>query len=143
MTWVTRPSIHIDRAASAWLISRFIDAQGAYVLVVDLEDAPKDAIPFDIVGVEFGHQGAHCTFETLLTRYTLDDPVLWRIGQIVHEADLDDGRFDAPEAAGFDVALRGLSMLGDDDLTLRVSGSMFDGLHQFFHRELLLGRTPG
>ena len=39
------------------------------------------------------------------------DPVLWRIAEIVHEADLDDERFDAPEAPGLDVVLRGLSMV--------------------------------
>ncbi|MFD9572172.1 chromate resistance protein ChrB domain-containing protein [Streptomyces sp. NPDC059982] len=37
-----------------------------------------------------------------------------RIAQIVHEADIDDGCFHAPEAPGLDVVLRGLSMTGDD-----------------------------
>ena len=59
------------------------------------------AVPFDMRGVEFGHHGWDCTFETLLRRHELDDPALWRIAEIVHEADLDDERFDAPEAAGW------------------------------------------
>src|SRR5215211_4513621 len=70
------------------------------------------------------------------------DPVLWKIAEIVHEADLDDERFDAPEAAGLDVVLRGLSMTGGDERTLAVSGPIFDGLYEYHRRRLLLGREP-
>ena len=75
-------------------------------------------------GVEFGHHGHDCTFETLLRRHDLDDPVLWRIAEIVHEADLDDERFDAPEAPGFDVILRGLSMVCDDEQILALTAAV-------------------
>lgn len=70
--------------------------------------------------------------------YDLTDPVLWRIAQIVHEADL----YDAPEAAGPDTALRGLSLVGTDEQTLTVSSAVFDGLYEFYRRSLLLGREP-
>lgn len=143
MRWATRAGVHIDRAASAWLVGRFIDPEARFVFVADPEDVPAGAVPFDMPGVELGHHGSQCTFETLLVRHELVDPVLWRIGQIVHEADLDDARFDAPEAPGLDVALRGLSMLGDDEQTLSVTGPLFDGLYEFFRRELILGRPPG
>ena len=63
-------------------------------------------------GVDRGHHtgpdGDDCGFETILRRYELTDPALWRIAEIVHEADLDDERYDAPEASGLDVILRGL-----------------------------------
>ena len=68
--------------------------------------------------------------------------MLWRIAEAVHEADLDDERFDAPEAAGLDVLLRGLSMTGTDEHTLAVSGPLFDGLYEYHRRRLLLGREP-
>ena len=75
-------------------------------------------------------------------RYELDDPVLWEIERIVHEADLADERYDAPEAPGLDVLLRGLSMtLGDDDL-LALAAPLFDGLYEYRKRALLLGREP-
>lgn len=67
--------------------------------------------------------------------------MLWRIAEIVHVADLDD-RFDAPEAAGLDVVLRGLSMTGTDEQTLAVSGPVFDAPHEYHRRRLLLGREP-
>jgi hypothetical protein len=60
----------------------------------------------------------------------------------VHEADLEDDRFDAPEAPGLDAILRGLSMTLDDPAVLAVSGPMFDGLYEYFRRATLLGRTP-
>ena len=89
-----------------------------------------------------GYHGFDCSFETILRRYELTDPVLWKIAEIVHEADLADDRFDAPEAPGLDVILRGLSMTGTDEHTLTVSGPVFDGLYEYHHRRLLLGREP-
>jgi hypothetical protein len=41
-----------------------------------------------------------------------------------------------------DAVLRGLSMTGDDNHVLAVSGSMFDGLHEYLRRRILLGREP-
>jgi len=81
-------------------------------------------------------------FETLLRRYDLADPALWRLAQVVHEADIDDGLYDAPEAPGFDVALRGLSMVAKDEEVLTLTGLLFDGAYEFFRRELLLGKEP-
>jgi len=140
--WATRAGMHIDRAASAWLIRRFLDPGAEFVFVGDPAQVPADAVPFDMRGVELGHHGSDCTFETFLRRHELTDPVLWRIAEIVHEADLDDGRFDAPEAPGLDTVLRGLSLTGSDTDTLAVSGPIFDALYEFFRRSLLLGREP-
>jgi hypothetical protein len=128
MSWATRADIHIDRSSSAWLIGRLIDPEAQLVFVEDIEDVPADATPFDRRGVEYGHHGQDCTFETLLHRHDLADLVLWRTAAIVHEADLEDDRYDAPEAPGLDVVLRGLSMTHDDDIVLGISGPVFDGL---------------
>ena len=142
MRWATRPGVHIDRAACAWLIRRSIDPEAVFVFVADPDPVPEDAIAFDMPGVELSHHGADCTFETLLRRYDLTDPVLWRLAALVHEADLDDARFDAPEAPGFDLALRALSMVEPDERVLELTRRLFDGTYVFFHRELLLGREP-
>jgi hypothetical protein len=61
-----------------------------------LAELTPQSVPFDMRGVEFGHHGHDCTFETLLRRHDLDDPALWRVAQIVHEADLDDGLLGSP-----------------------------------------------
>jgi len=140
--WATRAGVHIDRAACAWLIRRFIDPAAEFLFVTDPSEVPADTTPFDMRGVDLGHHGGDCSFETILRRHELTDPVLWRLAEAVHEADLDDERFDAPEAAGLDVLLRGLSMTGSDAQTLSVSGPIFDGLYEFHRRRLLLGREP-
>jgi hypothetical protein len=142
MKWATRAGIHIDRAACAWLIRRHVDPDAEFVFVTDRADVPPDATPFDMRGVDLGHHGADCSFETILRRNDITDPVLWRIAEIVHEADLDDERYDAPEAPGLDVVLRGLSMIGDDEHTMAVTTPVFDGLYEYFQREGLLGREP-
>jgi hypothetical protein len=90
-------------------------------------------------GAALSHVGDDCTFETLLRVNGLDDPVLWDLARIVHEADLADDRYDAPEAAGFDVAFRGLSMVCPDDELLEIGRRLFDGLYEFRRRTLLLG----
>jgi hypothetical protein len=79
----------------------------------------------------------------MLGHFGLDDPVLWDVARIVHEADLADDRFEAPEAVGVDVICRGLSMVLADSEVLAVTGPMFDGLYEHRRRALLLGRDPG
>jgi hypothetical protein len=142
MRWATRERIHIDRAACAWLISRHIDDQADFVFVADPGDVPGDATAFDIPGAELSHHAGDCSFETILRRYDLDDPVLWQIAAIVHEADLDDQRYDAPEAAGMDMILRGLSMTRSDAEIVRLTRPLFDGIYEYCRRALLLGREP-
>jgi hypothetical protein len=140
--WATRASVHVDRAACAWLIRRFIDDAAVFVFVDDPDEIPDDATPFDIRGVDLSHHGGDCSFETTLRRYDLGDPVLWDIARIVHEADLSDDRFDAPEAPGLDVFCRGLSMVAGDQQVLEVTRVMFDGLYEHRRRAMLLGRDP-
>src|SRR4249920_2930203 len=113
--------MHVDRAGCAWLIHRFIDGEATFVFVDDPDDVPADATPFDMRGVELTHHGDDCTFETMLRRFELDDPALWDVARIVHEADLGDELFDAPEAAGLDVICRGLSTVADDEHNLVVT----------------------
>jgi hypothetical protein len=140
--WATRRHCHVDRAACAWLIRRFVDPDPSFVFVDDPDEVPADATPFDMQGVELGHHDGDCSFEAFLRRYELDDPVLWEIARIVHEADLADELYDAPEAPGLDVLLRGLSLTHDDDELLILSAPLFDGLYEFKKRALLLGREP-
>ena len=142
MKWATRRHCHIDRAACAWLLRRVLDPEAEFVFVDDPDEVPADATAFDMRGVELSHHAGDCSFETFLHRYELDDPVLWDIARIVHEGDLDDERYDAPEAVGFDVALRGLSMVVDDERLLELTGPLFDGLYEFRKRALMLGREP-
>jgi hypothetical protein len=135
--WVTRPRPHIDRVASAWLIRRFVDPE-AEILFAEPEAFPADAIPFDAPGVELGHHGEDCTFETLLARAGLADKRLGRLAEIVHEADLGDEKFHRPEAPGIELTARGLLALFADDREVLAHGmTLFDALYA-----ALAARTP-
>lgn len=142
MKWATRTECHVDRAACAWLVRRFVDPEAEFVFVADPDDVPGDATPFDMRGAELSHHGGDCSFETMLRRFGLEDPVLWDVARIVHEADVADGRFDSPEAPGLDAVSRGVSFVADDEQTLAVMAVVFDGLYEYRRRALLLGRDP-
>jgi hypothetical protein len=137
--WATRPGCHIDRAACAWLIRRYIDPEATFLFVEDADDVPADATPFDLRGVPLSHHAGRCSFETFLVQYQLDNPVLVDIGHIVHEADLADERYDAPEAPGLDVLLQGLALTRSDTEVLAIAGALFDGLYEVRKRMLAAG----
>lgn len=141
MKWATRAGVHIDRAACAWLIRRHLDAHAQFVFVDGPEQVPTDATPFDMRGVKLGHQGLDCTFETILRLHEMADPVLWRIAAIVHEADLEDELYDAPEAVGFDLILRSLSDVHDDEVVLSMTAPIFDAVYEYIRRGVLSGKT--
>jgi hypothetical protein len=127
--WVTRPRPHVDRIASAWLIKRFIDPAATFVFATPAE-FPADAIPFDAPNVELSHQGEDCTFETLVKRGRLRDRRLARLAEVVHEADLRDGKYKHDEARGIDVAIRALLAASPDDHQVLANGmTIFEGLY--------------
>lgn len=94
-------------------------------------------------GVELSHHGGDCSFETILRRCGIEDPVLWDVACIVHAADLAEDPCDAPEAHRVDLSCRGLSMVTDDDEIVVATGRFFDRLYEFHRRALPLGRVPG
>lgn len=134
-TWLTRPRPEIDRVGSAWLIRRFIDPKARFVFASDPKRHPE-ALPFDLADVEFSHHGDDCTFETLVKRFALDDPALRQIAEMVHVADIDDGKFARTEAIGVDRVLKGWARLGlSDDALLTKGGECFDALYEFLRRK--------
>ncbi len=135
-TWVTRPRPGVDRMASAWLIRRFIDPRARF----QFADQPKPgpALPFDMYGVEFGHHGNHCTFETLAQRFGVDAAAVRRLGRIVHDVDLKDDRYDSPEAPAVRHMVEGLRQMCADDHELLERGiGFFEALFRSFAGESL------
>jgi hypothetical protein len=128
--WLTRPRPGIDRAGSAWLIRKFIDAQAKFVF--DMHPAKRpDAIPFDMAGVEFSHQGDDCTFETLVKRFSIKDEAVRLMAEMVHDADLEDEKFGRCECIGINCVLSGLAKSDINDSDLLEKGIVcFDGLYR-------------
>jgi hypothetical protein len=139
--WVTRPRPGVDRMASAWLIRRFIDPQARFSFAADRANVPHDALPFDMFGVEFTHHGDDCTFETLCGKFNLRDAAVSRVGELVHDIDLKDDKFGAPEAATITAMIDGLQLThADDDELLEHGIAMFESLYRSFARSARAAR---
>jgi hypothetical protein len=133
-TWLTRPRPEIDRVGSAWLISRFIDPKAKFVFAPSAQSIPG-AIPFDMLDAEFSHHGNNCTFETLVKRFALADKAVARIAEMIHDADLDDAKFQRVECLGIDRVLKGWAKQGlTDEQILDHGFECFDALYAFLHR---------
>jgi len=135
-TWVTRSGVHIDRMASAWLISRFIDPKARFKFARGREHAPaKGELRFDMFEAEFTHEGDSCTFEVLLDRFGLRDPALRQIAEVVHDIDLKDAKFARPETPGVDRLVAGIAMRHEEDeARLRDGATVFEALYEYFKR---------
>ena len=135
--WVTRPRPGVDRMASAWLIRRFIDPDARFAFVADPRAAPRDSIPYDMFGVELTHRGNQCTFERLCSVFGIDDGAIERIAAIVHDLDLKDGRFGAPEGPAIAMVIDGLQLAhADDDALLAQGMALFEALYRSAERAL-------
>ena len=140
--WVTRPRPGVDRMASAWLIRRFIDTEPRFGFASDRDHLPEaNAVPFDMFGVAFSHQGDGCTFETLCSAFGIADPGVARLAAIVHDLDVKDGRFGASDAPTVGHLIDGLQLAYESDDELLEHGvGLFDALYRAFTRSL--GATP-
>jgi hypothetical protein len=133
--WITRPRPGVDRMASAWLIRRFIDPHARFGFTPDRESVPEDGMPFDMFGVEFSHQGDGCTFETLVRLFGVKEPAIGRIAAVVHDLDLKDGRFGAPECGTVGTVIEGLQLAYADDEALLAQGmTLFESLYRSFEQ---------
>ena len=129
-TWLTRPRPGIDRCGSAWLIRKFIDAKAKFVFGSEPSAYPK-ALPFDMTDVEFSHHGDDCTFETLVTRFGITDKAVVTMAEMVHDADLEDEKFQRDECLGINVVLGGWARTRMKDSELLAKGmECFEGLYQ-------------
>lgn len=132
--WATRKRPWVDRLASAWLIQRFIDANAHFVWLDTITDVPTHVIGFDFDGAMFSHHQTLVTFETLMTRFCLEEPALRKLAAVVHF--LDVGGIEPAEAEGIRQVLAGLrESITDDDQLLSAANIIFDGLFLAFKRD--------
>jgi hypothetical protein len=135
-TWVTRQDVHVDRIASAWLICRFIDPEARFKFVAARGYSPKRGeLRFDMFEAEYTHVGEDCTFQTLVRQFDLREAGLRAIGEIVHDIDCKDDRFNRPETAGVSGLIGGIVKAHDTDQTRIERGSAaLDDLYAFFRK---------
>ena len=135
MKWITRERPKIDRIACPWLIKNFVDKEAEFIYVpkenVFTEAGNLSAIPYDIPGAEYSHEGEYCTFDFIVKKHRLTDDALQRIAMIVRGADTD--RFDlTPQAAGLWAISAGLSYNYKDDYEMLEAGmKIYDALYSW------------
>jgi hypothetical protein len=131
-TWMTRRGVKVDRMASAWLITRFIDPAATFVFAApDRQTAAGDVIRFDMFEGEFTHDGSRCTFEVLLDVVNRPaDRGLAALGQIVHDLDVRDERYQRAETAGVGAMIAGVVAGWETDAErLAASRPLLDALY--------------
>lgn len=134
--WITREHAHVDRVACPWLIKKYIDPKAEFIFVSpeNILDVAKreNAIPFDAEGVELGHHGKDCSFETIIKKYNLQDPILQDLAKIVHSADVQEDIDLSPEARGLEAISRGQMFLVKDDYEAIERGALlYDSLYEY------------
>ena len=135
MKWITRDRPKIDRIACPWVIKKFIDEEAEFFYVPKeqvFELAKRlDAIPYDIPGAEYSHQDENCTFDYIIKKHQLNDPVLMELASIIRGA--DTYRFDlAPQSAGLWAISAGLSYNYRDDYEmLEIGMKIYDALYSW------------
>ena len=142
MKWITRERVKVDRVACPWLIKKFIDPEATFLFVpaeMVLETAQRErGIPFDVPGVEFGHHGKECSFESLAKKHHLDrGPALALLARIVNGADTDNTLWNQPESAGLKAIAEGFRHLGlrDDHEILEKESVVYDALYAYCRQQ--------
>jgi hypothetical protein len=135
MKWITRERPKIDRIACPWLIKNFVDKDAEFIYVpkenVFTKAKELEAIPYDISGAAYTHEGEHCTFDYIINKHNIPDPAVQRIATIVRGADTDSFQL-APQAAGLWAISAGLSYnYKDDHEMLNIGMKMYDALYSW------------
>ena len=135
MRWVTRPEIRVNRAATAWLVRRFVDPAAELAFVESERVAAlqaEGAIGFDAPGARYPHRDAEgrCSFEALATEHRPGDAALRELARIVHGADFADEVGLTPESAGLRAISRGFPLVAKDDHEIVArAGFLYDALY--------------
>jgi hypothetical protein len=150
MKWITREHVKVDRVACPWLIKKFVDPAAELYFVPPEEVIPEaeklGATPFDVPGVELGHQGKECSFEAILKKYDLsEEPALQLLGRIVNGADTDNTLWHQPESAGLNAVAEGFRHLGfSNDLEINAAEwIVYDALYAYCREMVRRGKPSG
>ena len=135
MKWITRERPKIDRIACPWLIKNFVDPLAEFIYVPKEQVFSKakelNAVPYDIPGADYSHEGDFCTFDYIIKKHNIDDPAIDQIALIVRGADTDTFEL-APQAAGLWAISAGLSYnIKDDHEQLAVGMKIYDALYSW------------
>ena len=149
VTWVTKRRIKVNRAATAWLIRRFIDPNARILFVEPQEVADVQqrdgAKGFDAPGATYPHQDARgrCSFEALVDEHCAQDPALVALARVVRGADFSEQIGLTPESAGLRAISEGFPLVArNDDETVERAAFLYDALYASLSERLAGERAP-
>ena len=135
MHWVTARRLKINRAATAWLIRRFIDPDAVFGFVSAGEVADEATRRGGI-----GFHAPHCRypardsqgrtpFEVLVEEHCADNPTLRLMSVLVRHADVPQAD-EMPEAAGLRLISGAFPLVTEDDHEIVTrSAFLYDALY--------------
>lgn len=135
MLWVTTHRLKINRAATAWLIRRFVDPNAAFVFVsagdVADEAARRGGIGFHAPRCRYPARDSvgRIPFEVLAEEYCSENQTLRLMSVLVRDADVPRPD-EMPEAAGLRLISGAFPLLTTDDHEIvSRSAFMYDALY--------------
>lgn len=136
MKWITRQNIRVNRTATCWLVSRFIDPEAEFLFAAAEEIAAMQvthgATGFDAPGATYPHTNAQglCSFAALVHERLAHDPVLIEMARIVQAADIQGHLDDHPSARGLQAISHGFPLVTKDDYeTVERASFVYDALY--------------
>lgn len=146
MLWTTTRKLRIARAATVWLIRRFIDSAATFRFVAEAEVAELEqsdgAIGFHAKGARYPKvdgQG-RVAFEALVEQHCAQNAALVAMARIIHDADLGGGEHEAPEATGLRmITVSFPDVCPSDDEIVAKSALLYDALYHTLSKRAASG----
>ena len=136
MKWIAREGIRVNRAATCWLIRRFLDPEAEFVFVpadqVAALQEKAGATGFDAPGATYPHQDAQglCSFAALVHERLAHDQILLEMARIVQAADINGQLHDHPAARGLQLISGGFPLVTNNDYeTAKRAAFVYDALY--------------
>jgi len=136
MKWITRQRIQVNRTATCWLITRYIDREAEFLFVpadqVASLQQEQIATGFDAPNATYPHKDAAglCSFAALVRERLAHDQILVEMARIVQAADFNDQLDDHWAARGLQLISRGFPLVTNDDHeTAKRASFVYDALY--------------
>lgn len=127
-TW---EGFEVDKCASIWLISRFVD-QDAAIKIIPREEMLPEGIPFDIPDARFRRYHNMSTFDSILRHYNFQDPRLKYLARIINDIELNIWEKKVcPETGAVQSAVNAIILDAKSNNTvIEKSRAYFDSLYE-------------
>lgn len=147
MKWATRKNMQVDRAASVWLIKKYIDVDAEFEFINEEQVSQytqAGILTFDAKDAKYKHledefggkYGEKCTFQILMTEYLLDNkyPPLDYMAKIIYAADIGHkiNSYTPKEGYGLWAITKGFSIIMPNDWDkIDLMLKLFDALYVY------------